>query len=60
MKRKCPNCNKHVEPANQYHPFCSDRCRLIDLGGWLDGTHKIKDKDDSRLYLPDESTDLKH
>jgi endogenous inhibitor of DNA gyrase (YacG/DUF329 family) len=26
-----------------YRPFCSDRCRLIDLGAWLSETHKIPD-----------------
>jgi endogenous inhibitor of DNA gyrase (YacG/DUF329 family) len=26
-----------------YRPFCSDRCRLIDLGAWLSEAHKIPD-----------------
>jgi uncharacterized protein len=28
-----------------YRPFCSDRCRLIDLGAWLTEQHKIPDED---------------
>jgi endogenous inhibitor of DNA gyrase (YacG/DUF329 family) len=31
-------------PASQYRPFCSDRCRLIDLGAWLTEQHKIPDE----------------
>jgi endogenous inhibitor of DNA gyrase (YacG/DUF329 family) len=29
--------------ASTYRPFCSDRCRLIDLGAWLSEQHKIPD-----------------
>jgi endogenous inhibitor of DNA gyrase (YacG/DUF329 family) len=28
-------------PANRSHPFCSDRCRLLDLGNWLDENYRI-------------------
>jgi uncharacterized protein len=40
---KCPTCRRDVEwtPASIYRPFCSDRCRLIDLGAWLTEQHKI-------------------
>lgn len=31
---KCPICRKPVEQGNPEYPFCSDRCRLIDLGKW--------------------------
>jgi len=31
-------------PASQYRPFCSERCRLIDLGAWLTEQHKIPDE----------------
>lgn len=32
----CPTCNKPFEPAeSQAMPFCSNRCRQIDLGRWL-------------------------
>ena len=42
---KCPTCRREVEwsPASQYRPFCSDRCRLIDLGAWLTEQNKIPD-----------------
>ena len=34
---KCPTCLRDVEwsAAHPYRPFCSDRCRLIDLGAWF-------------------------
>lgn len=39
----CPHCGKAVswDAASAYKPFCSERCRLIDLGGWLAGKHAI-------------------
>jgi endogenous inhibitor of DNA gyrase (YacG/DUF329 family) len=30
-------------PASKWRPFCSERCRLIDLGEWLDETHRISE-----------------
>ena len=40
---KCPTCARPVpwSPASAYRPFCSDRCRLIDLGAWLEERHSI-------------------
>ena len=34
---KCPTCERLVEwsAASPFRPFCSERCRLIDLGAWL-------------------------
>jgi uncharacterized protein len=43
---KCPTCKRPVEwsAASVYRPFCSDRCRLIDLGAWLTEQHKLPDE----------------
>ena len=30
----CPICKKEVAPGHPDFPFCSERCRLIDLGNW--------------------------
>ena len=40
---KCPTCRRAVEwsDASAYRPFCSDRCRKIDLGKWAMGVYKI-------------------
>jgi len=41
---KCPTCKKKTErEGNAHYPFCSERCRLADLGKWLDGSYAIPD-----------------
>jgi uncharacterized protein len=34
MKLKCPICKKDVILGDPDFPFCSERCRMIDLGNW--------------------------
>jgi len=41
LKLKCPICKKPTDKANPDFPFCSDRCRLIDLGKWASGAYVI-------------------
>jgi uncharacterized protein len=40
---KCPTCGRAIEwsPASPWRPFCSERCKLIDLGAWLTEQHAI-------------------
>lgn len=39
---KCPTCRKVLEdPRSPLRPFCSQRCKLVDLGRWLDGDYAI-------------------
>ena len=40
---KCPTCDKAVAwiADSKHRPFCSDRCRLIDLGEWAEGNRVI-------------------
>jgi len=38
---RCPICKKPVERDNDSFPFCSERCRQIDLGNWADGSYAI-------------------
>ncbi len=48
---ECPICKKTVvrgdDPIapNRFFPFCSDRCKLIDLGRWLGGKYSIPVED---------------
>ena len=44
----CPTCKRAVEysPDNKWRPFCSERCKLIDLGEWAAEKHVIPVKDD--------------
>lgn len=39
----CPTCGKAVEwrPENRYRPFCSERCKQIDLGAWASGEYRV-------------------
>lgn len=39
----CPQCGRAVEWSEDspFRPFCSERCRLIDLGEWFDEGHAI-------------------
>jgi len=37
----CPQCGREVYRRDKAFPFCSDRCRLIDLGRWADGAYRI-------------------
>lgn len=43
IKLNCPTCKKLVlwNDDFPFRPFCSDRCRLIDLGEWASENHKI-------------------
>jgi len=38
---RCPTCRALVLPGEENFPFCSDRCRLIDLGKWASGGYVI-------------------
>ncbi len=45
MKGSCPNCKGVIEFQSTsdfpYFPFCCERCRLLDLGKWMDGSYKV-------------------
>jgi uncharacterized protein len=38
---RCPICKKEVALDNPNMPFCSDRCRIIDLGNWASEKYVI-------------------
>jgi endogenous inhibitor of DNA gyrase (YacG/DUF329 family) len=39
----CPRCGTPVQwtPEYRYRPFCSERCKLIDLGAWATGRYRL-------------------
>ena len=42
QKIHCPVCKKETTWIdNPFRPFCSERCRLIDLGKWASGDYRI-------------------
>jgi uncharacterized protein len=50
---KCPICKKiEVELGDPEFPFCSERCRVIDLGNWASGKYAIP------VTEPDELEDV--
>ena len=42
-KVRCPQCGGESlwAPENPWRPFCSERCKLIDLGAWASESHAI-------------------
>lgn len=38
---KCPICKRPVEEQAPHYPFCSERCKLIDLGNWASESYVI-------------------
>jgi hypothetical protein len=52
---KCPTCRVETSwEGNPHRPFCSERCRLIDLGAWIEGKYRIAgEKTDDRLEKED-------
>ena len=62
MKARCPNCDRTFDSERSpAMPFCSERCRLIDLGEWLkEGRglpYESEEGDIERLERPSESED---
>ncbi len=42
MQIKCPKCGKESSFSdNPFRPFCSERCKLLDLGDWLSGSYSV-------------------
>ncbi|HET7100691.1 MAG TPA: DNA gyrase inhibitor YacG [Terriglobia bacterium] len=41
---RCPTCkNEAPYEGNPFRPFCSERCKLIDLDNWLEGRYRVPD-----------------
>ncbi len=62
---RCPTCKKEIaepkpgEEIPSHFPFCCDRCKLIDLGRWLDGKYQVPvvDREDKQGQGGDTSRD---
>ncbi len=59
LRFTCPTCKRQVcirqEDSAQlprFFPFCSERCKLIDLGAWLDANYRIPSKPDEEQGDP--------
>ncbi len=55
---KCPICRKAADRQAPWHPFCSKRCRTLDLANWADGTYSVpvvaSEADEQFEHLGDE------
>lgn len=38
---RCPTCRGETEPGSRYRPFCSERCKMVDLGRWFRGEYVV-------------------
>ncbi|MGH9792270.1 MAG: DNA gyrase inhibitor YacG [Candidatus Acidiferrales bacterium] len=60
MMYKCPICRKRTEKdANADFPFCSERCRLLDLGNWASERYVVSEPviDEDELETPKEDNE---
>ncbi|PIS11713.1 MAG: DNA gyrase inhibitor YacG [Bdellovibrio sp. CG10_big_fil_rev_8_21_14_0_10_47_8] len=59
-KVKCPHCGADsiYAPTNPTRPFCSERCRLMDLGEWASGGYAIPSEENASIQdLPSNTDD---
>jgi len=64
VKLRCPICKNTVKSTDPEFPFCSDRCRTVDLGKWASGGYVISspvhDAEESVQDVPPEDLDRRH
>ena len=54
---RCPQCGKEVkDPTLPCRPFCSDRCKLIDLGKWISEEYRVASADSDKNEPEDPKT----
>lgn len=53
---RCPQCGGEAvyAPENPFRPFCSERCRLIDLGAWANESYRVPVQEKGDGDLSDE------
>ena len=56
---KCPQCGllTFYSSENKFRPFCSDRCRILDLGSWASESYKVPTQEHADLVHPDAESD---
>jgi uncharacterized protein len=59
-KISCPKCGQLTvfSESNPFRPFCSERCRLLDLGQWADEAYKIPTQTHVDLNIESSDTDV--
>ena len=54
----CPTCRKGTvyDPLNPWRPFCSQRCRNVDLGAWASGEYRLPVQDEGETQAEPTAT----
>jgi endogenous inhibitor of DNA gyrase (YacG/DUF329 family) len=62
IKVDCPICGTTTlyDTKNEFRPFCSERCKVIDLGAWADESYRIKDKKLEDIYVSENNEDTEN
>ena len=55
----CPRCGQPAlfAPENKWRPFCSERCKLIDLGDWASERYRVVAHDKAADDKPDDEAE---
>jgi uncharacterized protein len=58
----CPQCGASVvwDESSRYRPFCSERCKMIDLGAWATESYRIPVTEDNDILDESESENGQH
>ncbi|MDX1518502.1 MAG: DNA gyrase inhibitor YacG [Gammaproteobacteria bacterium] len=61
MKGRCPTCKTVCDysKTNPFRPFCSERCKLIDLGDWLTENNRIPGEVGNK-HAGDDDSNIRH
>lgn len=62
LKIKCPQCElQFLYYSSEFRPFCSEKCKMIDLGHWFQESYKVPVKESNNLEneesIEEESSD---
>jgi endogenous inhibitor of DNA gyrase (YacG/DUF329 family) len=57
-KVRCPQCGSETpwNAANAWRPFCSERCKMIDLGAWASESYRVPVQESADPLLEDPPT----
>ena len=54
----CPRCGQASQwQDNAFRPFCSERCKVIDLGAWASDAYRLPTQDSSSEITPEHDQD---
>jgi uncharacterized protein len=58
---KCPTCDKDTKwQDNPYRPFCSERCKLVDLGRWVSDEYRVPGREANPEQEPADENDARN